>query len=160
MALEDRDIFNAICERFSDQPIEFVMAQYAKAKRLNMEIERLTSWEPDDDMESGNGAECEAGVDEAPAPVKKKLTKRRFIINPRDSITEDAIFCCICGEQRQSLTAKHLAKHDVTVEEYKRVCGFPPEQPLMSGKRLAQSKEIIARAQQARLAKRAGEDHN
>ena len=40
MALEDRDIFTAIFAKYSDQPIEFVMEQYEKAKLLNMAIEK------------------------------------------------------------------------------------------------------------------------
>ena len=40
MALEDKDIFNAIFNKYSDQPIEFIMEQYEKAKLLNMAIER------------------------------------------------------------------------------------------------------------------------
>ena len=34
MALEDKDIFNAIFNKYSDQPIEFIMEQYEKAKIL------------------------------------------------------------------------------------------------------------------------------
>lgn len=155
MALEDRDIFMAICDRCEDQPIEFVMAQYAKAKRLNREIERQTAWEIDSAFnEEPEEPATEVEVEEVVAVPRKKLTRRSFKVKPEDSITEDVIYCCICGEERQSLTAKHLAKHDVTVEEYKRVCGFPPDQPLMSGKRLAKSKEVIARAQKARIEKR------
>lgn len=153
MALEDRDLFMAICERFADQPIEFIMAQYAKAKRMNMEIERMLAWDPDDDSETEEEVDIEE-VEEEPTPAPKKLNKRRFKVRPEDSITYDSIKCCICGEERQSLTAKHLAKHGTTVEEYKRACGFEPDKPLMSGKRLAKSKEVIARAQQARLEKR------
>lgn len=40
MPLEDRDIFTAIFAKYSDQPIEFVMEQYEKAKLLNMAIEK------------------------------------------------------------------------------------------------------------------------
>ena len=47
MALDDKDIFMAIFNKFSDQPIEFVMAQYEKAKILNMEIERRRSQLPE-----------------------------------------------------------------------------------------------------------------
>ena len=41
MALEDKDIFNAIFNKYSDQPIEFIMEQYEKAKILNMAIESV-----------------------------------------------------------------------------------------------------------------------
>ena len=40
MALDDKDIFAAIFAKHSNQPIEYVMAEYEKAKRLNMEIEK------------------------------------------------------------------------------------------------------------------------
>ncbi|MBD5553333.1 MAG: MucR family transcriptional regulator [Desulfovibrio sp.] len=154
MALEDRDIFQAICTRFADQPIEFIMTQYAQAKRMNMEIERMLAWDLDDDSENEEELDIVETEDVA-SPAKRRLNKRSFKVKPEDSITEDYIRCCICGEERQSLTAKHLAKHDVTVEEYKRACGFEPDKPLMSGKRLKKSKDVIARAQKARLEKHA-----
>mgnify|MGYP000982857037 CR=1 FL=1 len=40
MALDDKDIFAAIFAKYSNQPTEYVMAEYEKAKRLNMEIEK------------------------------------------------------------------------------------------------------------------------
>ena len=43
MALEDKDLFSAIFNKYSDQPIEFVMEQYEKAKNINLEIERRQS---------------------------------------------------------------------------------------------------------------------
>lgn len=153
MALEDRDIFAAICSRCSDQPIEFIMEQYEKAKRLNMDIEKR--------LDNGNGSEstpeCEAAaaeITEIVEPPKKKYTRRMLKVKPQDAITDDAIFCCICGEARQSLTQKHLACHDISVQDYKTLCNYPQDKPLMSNKRLARSKEIIARAQQARIDKR------
>ena len=36
MALEDKDLFSAIFNKYSDQPIEFVMEQYEKAKNINL----------------------------------------------------------------------------------------------------------------------------
>lgn len=153
MALEDKDIFAAICSRCSDQPIEFIMEQYEKAKRLNMDIEKRIG----NGDTAENAPECDVAASETKeeaAPPKKKYTRRMLKVKPQDSITDDAIFCCICGEERQSLTQKHLACHDISVEDYKKLCGYSPDQPLMSNRRLARSKEIIARAQQARIDKR------
>lgn len=153
MALEDKDIFAAICSRCSDQPIEFIMEQYEKAKRLNMDIEKRIG----NGDTAENAPECDVAASETTeeaAPPKKKYTRRMLKVKPQDSITDDAIFCCICGEERQSLTQKHLACHDISVEDYKKLCGYSPDQPLMSNRRLARSKEIIARAQQARIDKR------
>lgn len=153
MALEDRDIFAAICNRCSDQPIEFIMEQYEKAKRLNMDIEKRIG----NGNTAENAPECDvaaAEIIEEVEPPKKKYTRRMLKVKPQDSITDDAIFCCICGEERQSLTQKHLACHDISVEDYKKLCGYSPDQPLMSNRRLARSREIIGRAQKARIDKR------
>lgn len=160
MALEDKDIFAAICARFADQPIEFIMEQYEKAKLMNLTIEKRIEqalkpmeFEPEPEAEDVAAIEVEAESE----PAKKKYTRRKLKVKPQNSITEDAIFCCICGEPRQNLTARHLSLHDITVPEYKKLCGFADNMPLMSGKRLAKSREIISRAQQARLDKKAAE---
>lgn len=161
MALEDRDIFRAICERFADQPIEFIMAQYEKARMMNMEIERRSM--PPSPMETGPATEETASVVEVVeerAPRKKRYTRRSFKVQPEDAITDDAIYCCICGVERQSLTSKHLGTHDLTVEEYKKLCNYPQGTALMSGKHLEKSKAIIAGAQQARLSKKAEKPEN
>ncbi len=153
MALEDRDIFAAICSRCSDQPIEFIMEQYEKAKRINMDIEKRID-NGDTVEESPECALTAAEIIEKVESPKKKYTRRKLKVKPQDSITDDAIFCCICGEERQSLTQKHLACHDISVEDYKKLCGYSPDQPLMSNRRLARSREIIGRAQKARIDKR------
>lgn len=154
MALEDKDIFNAICSRSGDQSIESIMEQYEKAKLLNMQIEKRL------DSLLTQAAPCESEIAETREQIevtetapKKKFDRRKFAVKPNVAITEDSITCCICGEARQSLTSTHLAKHDLTAEEYKQLCGYPANQKLMSGKRLAKSKEIIRRAQKARLEK-------
>lgn len=158
MALEDKDIFTAICTRYGDQPIEFIMEQYEKAKRMNMIIERKLDTLSEAPLmaftEISEVAKSASETEEQ--PVRKK--KRKFVVKPQDAITEESISCCICGAQRQSLTATHLATHDLTVEEYKHMCGYAPNQKLMSGRRLAKSKEIIGRAQKARLEKIAAKD--
>lgn len=149
MALEDRDIFMAVCELFSDKPMDFIMAQYALAKKLNKLIER------DIESEEADLAECETveiAEDIAPA---KRYTKRSLRVKPQDAITDDSIFCCICGMERQTLSAKHIASHGLTVAEYKKLCGYPEDQKLMSRRQLAKSREIINKAQQARMEKKA-----
>lgn len=161
MALDDKDIFQAICARYADQPFEFIMAQYEKAKLMNMEIERRTSTmcmpESSPEPEQEEMPEVVEVAEVVEQPARKKYTRRQLRVKPQDAITEDVIYCCICGEERQSLTAKHLAQHGITVEDYKKLCGYPANQPLMSGRRLARSKEVIARAQQARMDKKAAE---
>jgi predicted transcriptional regulator len=44
--------------------------------------------------------------------------------DPKKSIRERSIVCLECGKQFKVITRKHLAKHDLTPEEYKEKWGF------------------------------------
>lgn len=153
MALEDKDIFNAICNRYKDQPMDFIMEQYALARKINMEIEKQAA-QYNEVAESRPVTETEPIQEDTPAPAPKRYTKRNLVIKPQEAITDDSIVCCICGLERQNLTSKHLAAHGLTIEEYKKLCGYGPDQKLMSRRRLAKSREIIGIAQQARMDKK------
>ncbi|MBQ3060183.1 MAG: MucR family transcriptional regulator [Desulfovibrio sp.] len=153
MALNDKDIFNAVFARFSDQPIEFIMEQYEKARKLNIEIENRQQTPAGEQAPAEKNAETPAEAPAVEAAPKKKYTKRMLKVKPEEAIQEDYIACCICGEQKKVLTSAHFAKHDITVEGYKKLCGYDAKQPLMSKKREEFSKVIIARAQAARKAK-------
>ena len=76
------------------------------------------------------------------------------MVKPQEAIGDEHIKCCICGEEKTILTSRHLAKHEISVEDYKALCGYDKKQPLMSKKRAEQSKLIIAKAQQARMKKK------
>lgn len=146
MALEDKDIFTAICERFPDQPIEVIMEQYEKAKKINMDIEKRLA----ESENTGLGyVEIESAI------PKRKFSRRDLVLKPNEAITEEYIACCLCGQHRQSLTKNHLAAHGISVEDYRTLCGYPQNLPLMSHKQLAVSRDVISRAQKARLQKRA-----
>lgn len=152
MALEDKDLFNAICSRYGDQPLEFIMEQYEKAKIMNLQIERrigdLTVAPPAEEI----AVVEEEAVDETPEEQpRKKYTRRDLKYSPQSAITDDSVTCCLCGAERQILTSTHLATHGITVDEYKKLCRYSPDQKLMSGKRHAKSKEVIGKAQQTRL---------
>ncbi|MBQ3059519.1 MAG: MucR family transcriptional regulator [Desulfovibrio sp.] len=156
MALEDKDIFNAVFTRFSDQPIEFIMEQYEKARKLNVAIEsRLNGCSAGEQAvaEQSVVAAVPAAAPAEEAAPKKKYTKRMLKVKPQEAIQEDCIYCCICGDKKSVLTSAHLANHDITPDEYRVLCSYDAKQPLMSKKREEQSKIIIARAQAARKAK-------
>lgn len=107
MPLEDKDIFNAVFERYHDQPIEFVMSQYEKAKLLNREIElRLNALAPQA-VTAQNSAETQAAAEDKPSPkpVRKRLTKEDIVADPEKAITDENITCCLCGQQFNRLTA-------------------------------------------------------
>lgn len=152
MSLDDKDLFTAIFSRFNDQPIEFVMEQYEKAKRMNHDIEKRLGANAVAEWQSANMPR-ELPEEQPEAPKQKKYTRRDLVCKPGEAITDAAIICCICGARRQSLTQRHLATHDISVEDYKKLCGYDPDTPLMSRMHHAKSRQIVARAQQARLAK-------
>ena len=154
MALEDKDLFSAIFNKYSDQPIEFVMEQYEKAKNINLEIERRQSLRSCVDITPSSVAQnaeelkqIETTVDSTP---KKKFTKRDLVIKPNEAITDEAIKCCLCGKERSSLTLRHLATHGISVEEYKKLCGYAPEQKLMSNNHVEKVRNNVIKAQKAR----------
>ena len=57
----------------------------------------------------------------------EKYTKRMLKVKPHDAIQEDCIYCCICGDKRSVLTAAHMSNHDITVDEYRKLCGYDPK---------------------------------
>lgn len=157
MPLEDRDIFAAVFARYGDQPIELVMEQYEKAKRLNVEMEkRLVA----SDVFASHPADPPDAADsqDAEEPARKRrITRRSLKVRPEEAITADFVVCCLCGEERKVLTSRHLASHGVTVEEYRRLCGYDPEVKLM-GKRYAKKMVESARAMQRRRSRGGKED--
>lgn len=154
MALEDKDIFNAIFNKYSDQPIEFIMEQYEKAKALNIAIEkRQQSQSVTMNVEPVTDVMTEALNPEGATP-KKKYNKRDLVVKPQAAITDEHIKCCICGQERSILTSRHLAQHGITVDEYRALCRYDAKQPLMSHDRAELARVVIAKAQQARKAKK------
>lgn len=50
--------------------------------------------------------------------------------DPKGAIKERSITCLICGKQMKVITAKHLASHDTTPQEYRAKFGYKKNQPL------------------------------
>lgn len=92
---------------------------------------------------------------EAPAP-KKKYMKRSLVVKPEEALGEDQVPCCLCGRGFQNLTAHHLLSHDLTVEEYKKLCGYAPDQKLISHNLLERLQENVQKVQRSREKKRTG----
>lgn len=156
MAIEDKDLLKLICERYPDQPLTYVMEQFGQAKAMCLQIERTFN-APEVDL----GEEAEAPAEEAvetevtpEAPKKKRLTRRSLVCKPAEAITDEYITCCICGRKMKTITSMHLKSHDVTVEEYKKLCGYAPEQKLMSNTFAEKMTANIKAAQEGRTLKR------
>lgn len=57
----------------------------------------------------------------------------------------------VCVEkERSSLTLRHLATHGISVDEYKKLCGYAPGQKLMSNNHAKKVCDNVMKAQQAR----------
>ena len=77
MALEDKDIFNAIFNKYSDQPIEFIMEQYEKAKILNMAIERRINAQAEQPVKVEEAAPAALPPVDEPLPVEEERSPPR-----------------------------------------------------------------------------------
>ena len=151
MAIEDKDLLKLICERYPDQPLTYVMEQFGQAKAMCLQIERTFN-APEVDL----GEEAEAPAEEAvetevtpDAPKKKRLTRRSLVCKPAEAITDEYITW-----KMKTITSMHLKSHDVTVEEYKKLCGYAPEQKLMSNTFAEKMAANIKAAQEGRTLKR------
>lgn len=156
MALDDKDILNAVFARFNDKPIEYIMAQYEIAKRMSMDIERrLTEKQVNECVTVSPEMTVEDTASEVDkpleAPKRKKAGRKDLICKPEEAITDDYIKCCLCGKESSSLTSRHLAQHDISVEEYKKLCGYPEDRKLMSGNFERKMLHNVQRAQQVRM---------
>ena len=72
------------------------------------------------------------------------------MVKPEEAIGDDTVQCCICGKAFQNLNAKHIQNHELTVEEYKKLCGYGRDQKLISRNLLAKLQENVQKAQNAR----------
>ena len=156
MAIEDKDLLKIICEIYPDQPLSYVMDQFKQAKAMCISIEQSFNSPVTELAEAlPDPEEVPVEAEAAPeAPRKKRITRRNLVCKPEEAITDDSITCCVCGRKVKSITSKHLAAHGMSVEEYKKVCGYAPEQKLMSNVYAAKMVANIKAAQEARELKR------
>ncbi|WP_243546755.1 MucR family transcriptional regulator [Pseudodesulfovibrio tunisiensis] len=54
-----------------------------------------------------------------------------YACDPKKSIREKTIICCVCGKPYKILTKKHLASHDMTPAEYREKFGYKKNFPLV-----------------------------
>ncbi len=53
-------------------------------------------------------------------------------VDPKKAIREKSIVCLECGKSFKVITKKHLAKHDMTPDEYKEKWGYKKNQSLVA----------------------------
>ena len=143
----DTELLQMLMGKYPTQNADFIMGEFNTYKKLL--------------GESCDTQECAAEMPVAvkevaaePAPVKR-LTKRQIKYNPQEAITQTNITCCVCGKEFKRLSAVHLATHGATPDEYRKLCGYEPNQPLMGKMIYGRLMSAVKSAQEARVRKRA-----
>ncbi len=158
MMISDAELLKLVMDRYPEQPVPFLIEQFTLMKagliQANNKLAGMDSEALSESLCCEEEVQKEKNISEPSAP-KKKYTRRNLVVKPEEAISEQEIACCICGKTFQNLTTKHIQSHDLTVEEYKKLCGYGPEQKLISSKLLNKLQANVLKAQQAREKKKA-----
>lgn len=157
--ISDAELLKLVMDRYPEQPTSFVIDQFAALKAGLIQANNKLALMGMEELAAEQCAcadENASEAAEAPAP-KKKYTKRSLVMKPEEAIGEEQVQCCLCGRAFQNLTAKHLLSHGMTVEEYKKLCGYAPDQKLISHNLLGRLQENVQKAQRSREQKMSGE---
>lgn len=145
--ITDAELLKLVMDRFPEANTDGIVEQFSLLKVGLLQANAKLA--VGDAGQQGVEEQDIFAADEAPAP-KKRYTRRSLVAKPEEAIGDDTVQCCICGKVFHSLTTKHIQSHDLTVEEYKRLCGYSPEQKLISRNLLAKLQENVQKAQEAR----------
>ena len=143
--ISDAELLKLVMERYPEQPTPFIIEQFTVLKAGLIQANNKLAAMPE---------AAEAAPSAAP---KKKFTKRSLVVRPEEAIGDDVVQCCLCGRGFQNLTAKHLLSHGISVDEYKKLCGYVPEQKLICKNLLEKLQENVQKAQRSREQKLSGE---
>ena len=148
--ISDAELLKLVMERYPEQPTPFIIEQFTVLKagliQANNKLAAMDMEEP----------VCEQVIIEEPMPEAAEA-KRSLVVRPEEAIGDDVVQCCLCGRGFQNLTAKHLLSHGISVDEYKKLCGYVPEQKLICKNLLEKLQENVQKAQRSREQKLSGE---
>ena len=159
--ITDTELLKLVMERYPEQPSALIIEQFTVLKAgLIQANNKLAVLDMDEAV--AEPADIEESVQEpANEPVasapRKKFTRRNLVVHPEEAIGEASVQCCLCGRAFQNLTAKHLLSHGISAEDYKKLCGYAPEQKLICGNLLEKLQENVQKAQCSRKRKLTGE---
>ena len=94
-------------------------------------------------------------TDMPPAP-RKKYTRRNLVAKPEEAIGKEFVECCLCGRKVQNLTTRHLLSHGISMDEYKKLCGYALDQKLICGNLMEKLQKNVLRAYNSRKKKPIG----
>ncbi len=71
------------------------------------------------------------GIQSALSEEPRPEDQQEPVVDPKKSLKERSVVCLECGKQFKVITRKHLAKHDLTPEEYKHKWGLKKDTSLV-----------------------------
>ena len=145
--ITDAELLKLVMDRFPEADTDGIVEQFSLLKVGLLQANAKLA--VGDVGQQGVEEQSLSATDEAQAP-KKRYTRRSLVAKPEEAIGDNAVQCCICGNAFQNLTIKHIQLHGLTVEEYKKLCGYGPGQKLISRNLLAKLQENVQKAQNAR----------
>lgn len=161
--IKDSELLKLVMERYPEQPFDFILEQFTIFKAGLIEANgKLAERDKAEDIaesakiEVTQDAVSETETDMSPAP-KKKYTRRNLVAKPEEAIGKEFVECCLCGRKVQSLTARHLLSHGISMDEYKKLCGYAPDQKLICGNLMEKLQKNVLRAYNSRKKKLSGE---
>lgn len=104
-------------EGYIKEALEIVKAQASVRNMTEEEITSMVKKLADNIKIISEGGD--AGVAQEPA------------VDPKKAIKEKSIICLECGKPFKIITKKHLAKHNLTTEEYREKWGYRKGSPLV-----------------------------
>ena len=145
--ITDAELLKLVMDRFPEADTDGIVEQFSLLKVGLLQANAKLA--VGDAGQQGVEEQSISATDEAPAP-KKRYTRRSLVVKPEEAIGDDTVQCCICGKAFQNLNAKHIQNHELTVEEYKKLCGYGRDQKLISRNLLAKLQENVQKAHNAR----------
>lgn len=161
--IKDSELLKLIMERYPEQPFDFILEQFTifkagliEANGKLAERDKIEAIAESVKLETTQDAVSEIETDMPPAP-RKKYTRRNLVAKPEEAIGKEFVECCLCGRKVQSLTARHLSSHAISMDEYKKLCGYAPDQKLICGNLMEKLQKNALRAHNSRKKKLSGE---
>ena len=153
---DDRDIriFEIIYNKCSNKPMSFIKKEVIEAQKALLDAnEELKNYQPSAGFDE-DGAFIVTEEEKVPCQLTRDDLMLKKPKEIRESIGKEWITCCICGKNFKTLGAHLKRTHNISAEEYLKICGLPEDTVLMSQDHYLQTQENIRNAYETRTKKR------
>lgn len=137
------NFLNCLINKYPKEPIPFIVEQFMIFKFCLIQAEKKM-----DSLSIEKATQQPIRLEDQ--AQKNKKYQYHLVMNPERAINVDIVQCCLCGRKFQSLTANHLLSHGISVDEYKKLCGYAPTQKLICGNLLKKLRENAQKARRTR----------